>query len=61
LKQIRQENDFNEINLQQLKQNLTELIEELDKPSNISIRNDSLLLINKISVLVSSRKCLSNI
>ncbi len=61
MKQIRQENDFNEINLQQLKQNLTELIEELDKPSNISIRNDSLLLINKISVLVSSRKCLSNI
>ena len=38
------------------KQKLTQLTKELDKPSNISIQQDSTSFINKISVVVSSRK-----
>jgi hypothetical protein len=61
LKQTRQENDFNEIDLKNLKQKLTQLEKELDKPSNISIQQDSTSLINKISVIVSSGKCVNSI
>jgi chromosome segregation ATPase len=60
LRQTRQENDFNEIDLQELKQKLTQLAEELDKPSNVSIEHDSASLVNKISVVVSSRKCINS-
>jgi len=51
LKQIRQEDDFNEINLNQLNQKLQQLEEELDKPSNISIQQESSTFINKIFVI----------
>ncbi len=57
LRETRQENDFNEIDLRQLKKKLTELTEELDKPRNISIEHGSTSLVNKITVVVSSRKC----
>jgi len=54
LKQIR-DVDFNEVHLNQLKQKLKQLEEELNNPSNISIQQEnSLLLINKISVLINS-------
>jgi len=43
-----------------LKQKLTHLAEELDKPSNVSIEHDSASLVNKISVVVSSRKCINS-
>jgi chromosome segregation ATPase len=56
IRQIRKENDFNEIDLNQFKQKLTQLSKELDKPTNVSIHQDSASLINKISVVVSSRK-----
>jgi seryl-tRNA synthetase len=56
LKEIRQENDFNEIDLSQLKQRLAQLAEEFDKPPNMSIQQGSGSLINKISVIVFSRK-----
>jgi chromosome segregation ATPase len=58
LKEIREENDFNEVDLNKFKQKLKELEEQLNKPSNISIRQDSSLFINKISVLISSGECL---
>jgi chromosome segregation ATPase len=61
LKEIRKEDDFNEIHLNQLKQKLKQLEEELDKPSNISIRQDSSSFINKTSVLISSGKSFMNI
>jgi hypothetical protein len=61
LRETRQENDFNEIDLQQLKQKLIELTFELDKPRNISIQHDSAPLINTISIVVSSRKCINYI
>jgi hypothetical protein len=58
LKQIRQEDDFNEIHLNQFKQKLNELEEQLNKPANISIsQKNSSGFINKIVVLVSSSKC----
>jgi len=52
LKQIRQEDDFNEIHLNQLNQKLQQLEEELDKPSNISIQQESSTFINKIFVII---------
>jgi hypothetical protein len=54
LRETRQENDFNEIDLNEFKQKLTQLTTELDKPSNISIQHDSTTLIKNISVIVSS-------
>jgi hypothetical protein len=58
LRQTRQENDFNEIDLQEFRQKLTKLSEELDKPKNISIQQNSSSLVNKISVVIFSRKCI---
>jgi outer membrane murein-binding lipoprotein Lpp len=54
--QIRQQNEFNEIDLNQFKDNLNKLKEELDKSSNISIQEDSSIFINKIFVFISSNK-----
>jgi len=61
LKQTRQDNDFDEIDLRRLKQKLTELAEELEKPSNISIQQNSTSLVNKMCVVASSRKCINYI
>jgi uncharacterized phage infection (PIP) family protein YhgE len=57
LKETRQENDFNEIGLNQLKERLTQLEEELVKPSNISIKEDFSSFISKISVIIASSMC----
>jgi outer membrane murein-binding lipoprotein Lpp len=46
--QIRQENQFNEIDLDQFKEKLNKLKEELDKPSNVSIEQQPSSFINKI-------------
>jgi hypothetical protein len=54
LREIRQENDFNEINLNQLKHKLTQLSEELNKPPNVLIQQDPASVVNKISVVTSS-------
>jgi hypothetical protein len=58
LRQTRQEDDFNEINLRHFDEELNRLTRELIKPSNISIREDSAPLIKKISLNISS-KCLT--
>jgi hypothetical protein len=58
LRQTRQENDFNEIDLQEFRRKLTKLSEELDKPKNISIEESSSSLVNKISIVTTSRKCI---
>jgi len=55
LRESREENDFNEINLHQFQEQLDRLTEELSKPSNISIREDSTQFINKISVHMSGK------
>jgi hypothetical protein len=53
LRQTREENDFNETELNKFKQKLTQLAKELDKPLNISIQQSSVSLINRISVVAS--------
>ena len=61
LKQIREENDFHEINLNKFKQKLKELEEQFNKSPSISIRQDSSPFIKKISVLTTSGKFSMNI
>jgi chromosome segregation ATPase len=56
LRETRQENDFNEIDLSQFQARLTQLSEEFDKPTNVSIQQDSTSFINTISVVTSPRK-----
>jgi hypothetical protein len=59
LRHIRQENDFNEIDLNQFKEKLIKLAETLEQPSNVSIQEDFASPVNKISVVVSSSKCVN--
>jgi hypothetical protein len=61
MRQIRKENDFNEIDLSQFKQKLAKLTKELDQPSNVSIQQDSTSLIKNISVVIFTRKCVYHI
>ena len=61
LNEIRKENDFNEIDLNEFKRRLEQLKEELRKPSNISIRQDSSPFIIKISVSTTLGKCFMEI
>ncbi|CAF1590715.1 unnamed protein product, partial [Adineta steineri] len=51
LKQIPSKKTFNENYVNQLKQKLTQLTEELNKPKNISIEETSTLFINKINLI----------
>ncbi|CAF0819187.1 unnamed protein product [Adineta steineri] len=61
LKDIHQENDFNEIDLNQFNLKLKQLSQELDKLSTISIQQETTPLIHKISVFVSTVKAISSI
>ncbi len=56
LRQSRQENDFNEIDLQEFRRKLTQLSEELEKPKNISIQQNSSSLVDNICVITTNRK-----
>jgi DNA repair ATPase RecN len=56
MREIRKENDFNETDLNELKNKLTQLAKELDQPTNVSVQQDSASLINKICIVASSRK-----
>ncbi|CAF0794986.1 unnamed protein product [Adineta steineri] len=60
LKEIREENEFNEIDLNNCQLKLKQITEELLQPSNISIRQDSQEFIKKISVISSSDSYQSN-
>jgi chromosome segregation ATPase len=51
IKQIRYENEFNEIDLDQIKEKLNQLKEQLDKPLNVSTEQSS-SFINKIFVIL---------
>ncbi|CAF1004782.1 unnamed protein product [Adineta steineri] len=55
LKEIREENEFNEIGLNNFQLKLTQIPEEFLQPSNISIRQDLQEFIKKISVISSSK------
>ena len=54
LRQNREENDFVETDLNHWKDELTRLTNELDKPSNVTIRQDTTALVTKILVDVPS-------
>jgi predicted nuclease with TOPRIM domain len=56
MREIRKENDFNEIDLDQLKNKLTQLEKELDELANVSVQQESASFINKICIVGSSRK-----
>ncbi|CAF0912525.1 unnamed protein product [Adineta steineri] len=53
IKQIYNENEFNEINLNYLKTQLIEITQKLNNSSNISIQQDSQSFINEISIISS--------
>ena len=55
IRQSRDQNDFNEINLCLFREELQRLTEELLQPTTISLREDSTSFINRISVHVSSQ------
>ncbi|CAF1236552.1 unnamed protein product [Adineta steineri] len=55
IKQIHSEDEFNEINLNYLKNQLIEIKEELNNSSNISIQQDSQSFINEISIIISKK------
>ncbi|CAF1071359.1 unnamed protein product [Adineta steineri] len=55
IKQMQNENEFNEISLNYLRNQLMKIAKELNNPSNISIKEDSQSFINEISI-ISSKK-----
>ncbi|CAF4065043.1 unnamed protein product [Adineta steineri] len=60
LKEIREENEFNEIDLNNFQLKLTQITKEFLQPANISIRQDSQEFIKKISVISSFDSSQSN-
>jgi chromosome segregation ATPase len=57
IKEVRQENDFNEIDINEFNQKLKQLQKQLDQPSTISIQQDSTSsFIKEISVVILSGK-----
>ncbi|CAF3663803.1 unnamed protein product [Adineta steineri] len=55
IKQIQKENEFNEINLNYLKDQLIEIKQKLNSSSNISVQEDSQSFINDISIISSEK------
>lgn len=60
LKQIREKNDFNEIDLNRFKRKLEQLQEQLRQPSNILIQRFFTLYITKLSVSTTPGKSLAS-
>ncbi|CAF1373614.1 unnamed protein product [Adineta steineri] len=56
IKQIHKENEFNEINLIYLRNQLIKITQELNNPSNMSIRKNSQSFINDISIILLKNK-----
>ncbi|CAF1570984.1 unnamed protein product, partial [Adineta steineri] len=55
IKQIHQENEFNEINLNYLRNQLIEMTQELNNPSSISIKEELQSFINDISIILTKK------
>ncbi|CAF0745606.1 unnamed protein product [Adineta steineri] len=55
IKQIHQDNEFNEMNLNYLTNQLIKMTEELNNPSKISIQQDSQPFIHDISIILSKK------
>ncbi|CAF0811043.1 unnamed protein product [Adineta steineri] len=60
IKQIRHENEFKEVNLNYLKNQLIEITEILNNRSYISIQQNSQSFINEILIIISKSKFLRN-
>ncbi|CAF1408441.1 unnamed protein product [Adineta steineri] len=60
IKQMQNENEFNEISLNYLRNQLMKIAKELNNPINISIKEDSQSFINEISIISSKSKVLRN-
>ena len=56
IQRIRKEDEANEIHLNQFKEKLAKLKEQLDKSSNISVEEQASPLINKMVVILSENK-----
>ncbi|CAF1342379.1 unnamed protein product [Adineta steineri] len=56
IEQIHKGNDFNEINLEYLRNQLMKVTQELNNLSNMSIQQDSKSFINEISIIFSKSK-----
>ncbi|CAF1464517.1 unnamed protein product [Adineta steineri] len=56
IQQLQKENDFNEIELNHLRDQLTKITQELNNPSKISIQQDSQAFINEISIISLEKK-----
>lgn len=54
LKNMRRVDEFKEINLEELKTQLTQLMQELEKPHYTKIQEDPTSFISKISIVISS-------
>ncbi|CAF0913582.1 unnamed protein product [Adineta steineri] len=61
IKQIHKENEFNEINLNYLRNQLREITQELNNLSNISIQQNLQSFINKISIISSKKSKLNRL
>ncbi|CAF1521649.1 unnamed protein product [Adineta steineri] len=61
LKQIHSDNEFNEINLNYLRNQLRKITEELNNPPKTSIQQDCQLFINEISIISVEKKPKFNI
>ncbi|CAF1209560.1 unnamed protein product [Adineta steineri] len=55
IKQIHNENEYNEVNLSYLRNQLKEMTQELNNPSNMSIQQNSKPLINDVSINLSKK------
>ena len=56
IKEMQRENEFNEIDLNHLKERSDKLQKELHRPTNVSIEQESTSFINKISLRISLKR-----
>ena len=56
IQRIRREDEFNEIHLNQFKEKLVKLKEQLDKPADLSVEEQASPLINKMVVILSKNR-----
>jgi chromosome segregation ATPase len=56
IRNIRQENDFNEVDLNKFNNRLKQLQQQIHQSSNVSIQQSSTLFVNEISVVVATGK-----
>ncbi|CAF1221350.1 unnamed protein product [Adineta steineri] len=59
IQQLQKENDFNEIQLNHLRNQLKKITEEFNSPSNISIKQESQSFINEISIISEKKSKVS--